>query len=177
MTDPSGRETTVSIRAADASIETPYPSGIGVDLKEGRLAPNFEVSNLSGERVRLADLRGKAVYLNFWATWCAPCSAEMPEIERVLRKYEASGLVVVAVNNGESFGRAREFIEELRLNLSVVGLDPSQQVVNRYRVSAMPTSIFIDRQGVITKIHLGLATEKQMDQFARDALGTPASVR
>ena len=175
--DASGQAALISIRTADVSIETPDGSGRDVAVQEGRLAPNFEVSTLTGDRVRLADFRGKAVYLNFWATWCGPCRAEMPDIEAVLRVYEADGLVVLAVNNGESFRPANAFIDELALDLTVVGLDPNQQVVGLYRVRAMPTSIFIDRDGVITKIHAGFATAKQMDQFVSEALGISSSGR
>jgi hypothetical protein len=98
--------------------------------------------------------------------------AELPDIERLLRRYEGEGLVVLALNRGESFSRARDFMQSLGVDLTVVGLDPSQQVVGRYRVSAMPTSVFIDRQGVITRIHLGQATLGQMEDFVAEAVGS-----
>lgn len=174
LTGAGGETIIVDIRAADASVETPNPNSLGVGVKEGELAPNFEVSTLTGERVQLSDFRGQAVFLNFWASWCGPCRAEMPDIEAVLRKHEADGLVVLAMNNGEPFGPARNFIEDLGVSLTAVGLDPSQNVIGRYRVVAMPTSIFIDSEGVITRIHAGLATEDQIDQFVQEALGFQA---
>ena len=177
ITGASGNQVVINISAADASLATPDTSDLGVAVEEGKLSPNFEVSTLTGERVQLTDYRGRAVFLNFWATWCGPCRAEMPDIEQVLRTHEDAGLVVLAVNNGEPFSPARNFIADLGVNFTVVGLDPSQEVIKRYRVVSMPTSIFIDADGVITRIHAGLATAAQMDEFAREALTASSSSR
>ncbi len=174
LTGAGGETVLIDIRAATASIATPNDSSLDVGVKQGALAPNFEVSTLTGERVQLADFRGQAVFLNFWASWCGPCRAEMPDIDRVLQKYKDDGLIVLAVNNGEPFGPAKQFIDDLQVDFTVVGLDPSQEVIGRYRVVAMPTSIFIDKNGVITRIHAGLATADQIDQFAQEALGNLA---
>ena len=177
VTKPGGETVILDIRAADASIETPNETSLDVSVKEGDLAPNFELSTLEGERVRLADFRGQAVFLNFWASWCGPCRAEMPDIDRVLREYKDDGLIVLAVNNGEPFAPARQFIDDLEVDLSVVGLDPSQEIIGRYRILAMPTSIFIDENGVIVRIHAGLATAGQIDQFVEEALGNLTASR
>ena len=175
-TDASGQTTTIQIRAADASIETPNPTSADVGVKEGRLGPDFEVSTLKGERVRLSDFRGSAVFLNFWASWCGPCKAEMPDIQALMDRFEEDGLVVFAINNGESFKQAKKFVNEYELDFTAFGLDPSQEVISKYRIVSMPTSIFIDRNGVITKIHGGQATAGQMLDFVREALGTGAAV-
>ena len=171
VANADGETVVLEIRAVDASIETPNGDALNVSVKQGDLAPNFELSTLTGERVQLADFRGQAIFLNFWASWCGPCRAEMPDIDAVLRKYEDDGLIVLAVNNGEPFGPAKQFIDDLQVNLTVVGLDPSQEIIGRYRIVAMPTSIFIDENGVITRIHAGLATAGQIDQFVQEALG------
>ena len=113
ITGASGDQVVINISAAVASLATPDSSDLGVAVEEGKLSPNFEVSMLTGERVQLADFRGRAVYLNSWATWCGPCRAEMPDIEQVLRTHEDAGLVVLAVNNGEPFSPARNFIADL----------------------------------------------------------------
>lgn len=171
ITDESGQQVVLEIRAADTSVETPNPLGLDVGVDEGKLAPNFEASTFDGERVQLADFRGRPVFLNFWASWCAPCRAEMPAIQAVLDQYEDQGLVVLAVDNGERFEPARGFVEELKLDFTEFGLDPGQDVIGRYRVVSMPTSVFIDAKGVITRIHAGQATEQQMEEFVREAMG------
>jgi len=171
LTDDAGQTVVLEIRAADASIQTPDAVGLAVGVGEGKLAPDFEVSTLTGERVRLSDFRGRAVFLNFWASWCGPCRVEMPDIQALLDDHAADGLVVLALNNGEPFKPANQFVDDLGLRFTAIGLDPSRQVIDRYRVRAMPTSIFIDPDGVITKIHAGLATAGQMDEFVRQALG------
>jgi thiol-disulfide isomerase/thioredoxin len=173
LSDGSGA--TVQVRSADVSLETPPFGGLPVGLEIGRVAPDFEFSNLEGRRVRLSDYRGRAVFLNFWATWCGPCRIEMPEIEATLTKYESQGLAVIALNNGETYGPASRFIRDLGLRFTEVGLDPSADVVGRYRIVSMPTSVFIDANGVITRVHLGIATAAQMERFVQEALaGVPA---
>ena len=176
-TDESGQRVLLQIRAAETSIETPNPRGLDVGLEEGNLAPNFEVSNLNGQRVQLADFRGRPVFLNFWASWCGPCRAEMPAIQRVLDRFEDQGLVVLAVDNGERFGAARGFVDELGLDFTEFGLDPGQDVIRRYRVVAMPTSVFINADGVITRVHTGQATEQQMAEFVLGAMAPATAER
>lgn len=178
VTTAEGETEVIRIRAANTSIETPSQAGQSVGLKPGNLAPDFEASAISGERLRLSDFRGKAVYLNFWASWCSPCRAEMPDIIALLEQYEGDGLVVLAMNAGEAFGPASGFVDELRMEpLTAITLDPSRSVLERYRVFSMPTSIFIDAQGVLTRVHPGFATAAQMDEFAREALGLDPAAR
>lgn len=177
VTTESGETAVIEIRAANTSVETPALPGQSVGLDEGDLAPDFEASTIEGERVRLSDFRGKAVYLNFWASWCTPCRAEMPDIIALLETYESQGLAVLAMNAGEAFGPASNFVDELQMRpLTAIALDPSRSVIERYRVFSMPTSIFIDAEGVVTRVHPGFATAAQMDEFAREALGLDAAV-
>lgn len=175
ITDESGQRVILEIRAADTSVATPISAGLDVGVAEGKLAPNFEVSNFAGERVQLAELRGRPVFLNFWASWCGPCRAEMPAIQSVLGEFRDERLVVLAVNNGERFGPARGFVEELGLDFTEFGLDPGQDVIEQYRVLSMPTSVFIDADGVITQVHAGQATERQMTEFVLEAMGLPTA--
>ena len=177
VTAESGETVVLQIRATDTSLETPNPLGLDVGIQEGKLAPNFEVSNFGGERVQLADFRGRPVFLNFWASWCGPCRAEMPAIQAVLDRHKDEGLVVLAVDNGERFEPARAFVEELGLNFTEFGLDPGQDVIRRYRVLAMPTSVFIDAEGVITRVHMGQATEQQIEDFVLEAMGPATAAR
>ena len=160
-------------------LDTPQPDGESLDVgpEQGKLAPDFEISDYDGERHRLSDFRGKVVYVNFWATWCAPCQEELPEID-VLEREFADDLVVITVNRREPQDDAEEFFAEVPnlqgeegVDFAVNGLDPDDTLYDEYRGFGMPTSIFIDPNGVITDRADGLirlddmrtAVEKAMD--------------
>jgi thiol-disulfide isomerase/thioredoxin len=117
-------------------------------------APAFELTDLGGRVVRLDDFRGRVVVLNFWATWCAPCRDEMPELERVGRELGGRGLVVVAVNLKEAHEKVEPFAAELGLSFPVL-LDPTGEVGERYRVQALPSTYFVGRDGALAGFALG----------------------
>ena len=149
-------DTTTHLQSADASIDTPTTPGRKVGLSQGDLAPDFEFSAFDGQRLKLSDFRGRAVFLNFWATWCQPCKRELPDMDELLRQYSGQGLAVIAMNNGERFEPARKFMDEdMGVNLTAIGYDPEQDVADRYAVDGMPTSFFIDENGVITQVVRG----------------------
>ncbi len=120
---------------------------------ERQEAPGFEIENLAGGNTGLEDYRGKIVLLNFWATWCMPCRAEMPGMEIIWQKYEEQGLVIAAISVDEgSRGRIETFSKLLDLSFPIL-LDPESKVSDLYKVSNMPTSFLIDRDGkVISRI-------------------------
>jgi thiol-disulfide isomerase/thioredoxin len=111
--------------------------------RAGSLAPDFTLETLSGEAISLSDLRGQAVLINFWATWCPPCRQEMPAIQRVYERYRDQGFTEVA-----------EFVEELGLTFPIL-LDREGEVFERYRVRGLPTSFFMDRAGVVHNVKIG----------------------
>jgi peroxiredoxin len=112
-------------------------------------APDFIIENLRGGDARLEDYKGSIVLLNFWATWCMPCRAEMPSMETLWQKYKGQDFVIVAISIDEgSKKRVEKFIEILDLSFPVL-LDPESKVNDLYRVSNMPTSFLIDRNGKI----------------------------
>ena len=152
------------------SVRTPSLPGYEVGLATGNLAPNFEFSTYDGQRLRLADFRGRPVYLNFWATWCDPCKEEMPAIQQILNRYQPDHLAVIAINNGEDAAPAQKFVKKLGLSLTAFAFDPDQDVVKRYRIEGMPTSIFIDAEGLITRVIPGQISLKVMDSSVRDAI-------
>jgi len=116
---------------------------------ERHTAPDFISENLRGGNTGLADYKGKVVLLNFWATWCRPCRAEMPGMETLWQKYKEQGLVVAAISVDEgSRGRIETFSKLLDLSFPIL-LDPESKVSNLYKVTNMPTSFFIDRNGKI----------------------------
>lgn len=135
-----------------------------VGIKRGNAAPDFELTDLDGNPVRLSDYAGKKVVLNFWATWCPPCRAEMPHMEKIYKKGEDT--VVLAVNlthTEESSGDAQAFAQEYQLSFPVV-LDQDGSVSGRYRIVAYPTSYIIDSQGIIRDIYQGAINDETMSK-------------
>lgn len=131
------------------------PTGARPEASKGKPAPDFVLRTSDGGILRLSDLRGQPVVLNFWATWCGPCRAEMPELQTVSEQLRELGLVVVAVNVQESRGKVAEWRDQFGLTFPVV-LDLTGKVSKEYlRVSALPTTLFVGRDGTVLSIHRG----------------------
>jgi thiol-disulfide isomerase/thioredoxin len=126
-----------------------------------RTAPDFELQDLDGQLVSLRDFRGSPVLLNFWATWCGPCRFEMPFIQQV---YEDSlgkvgGLVILAVNLRESPAVAEGFLRENGFTFPVL-LDSTREAGTKYNIRSIPTTFFIDENGIIKYIDVGAFRSK-----------------
>lgn len=147
-----------------ASASTEKPVSVA---KPGAPAIDFALQDVDGGEVRLQDYRGQTVLLNFWATWCGPCRLEMPLFESRYRWLQDDGFVVLAVNAGESEAQVEQFRDELGLSFPVL-LDPGGEVQRDYRVRGYPTSVFIDREGIIQAIHLGILSEGQLDGYLQE---------
>jgi peroxiredoxin/Cu/Ag efflux protein CusF len=118
-------------------------------------APDFTLPTLSGVPVRLSDLRGKVVLLNFWVTWCQSCRAEMPTIDALYRRYKNRGLEVLAVNlDAATTSKVQALMGELGMTFRV-GLDPSSSIARTYRVAGLPTTYLIDRAGNVVVQEIG----------------------
>ena len=141
----------VSAVPAEATTGGQIPSP-----REGFLAPDFTLELLGGGDVTLSELRGKGVVINLWASWCPPCRAEMPAIQRVYEKTRERGLEVLAVNTTfqDSEPAAADFIQELGLTFPVP-LDRSGTVSRQYQLRALPSTFFVDREGIIRKVIIG----------------------
>jgi thiol-disulfide isomerase/thioredoxin len=126
-------------------------------------APDFQLETLDGKSIKLADLRGHPVLINFWATWCGPCQQEMPLIEQYYQKYQPD-LVVLAVNSDEPKTDVQAFVTNLKLTFTVL-LDPGYKVEDLYRVRAYPTTIFVDKSGTIRYQQIGVLSEGQLVQY------------
>lgn len=122
----------------------------------GYRAPDFTLPRLDGGEVTLSDLRGQVVVVNFWATWCPPCRAEMPDLQRAYEDRKAEGLTILAVNTTfqDSESSAAQFVRDLALELPVL-LDRSGEMSRSYELRAMPTTLFVDRQGIVREVILG----------------------
>jgi peroxiredoxin len=122
----------------------------------GFIAPDFELETMQGESIHLADLRGKAVIINLWASWCGPCRAEMPAMQTVFEKYADEDFTILAVNatNQDDISSARAFASELGLSYPIL-LDVNGIVSDLYNLRALPTTFFIDPEGQIQEVIIG----------------------
>ncbi len=128
----------------------------------GHPAPDFILSDIEGNTFRLSDLRGKVVFINFWATWCPPCRAEMPEIEAVYQEYKDKDVVVVGVDILETRDEVIQFVQQGGYNWTFV-LDTTGQVSASYKITAIPTSFFLDTEGIIRAVTIGAMTKRAME--------------
>lgn len=138
----------------------------------GKVAPDFELVSLDGKRVKLSDFRGKAVLLNFWATWCSPCKVEMPWFVDLQKKYGNDGLVVlgVAMDDSDS-SKIAQFASEMGVNYPVLlGTD---KVSEEYGdVEYLPTSFYIDREGKFVGKGVGLLARGEIEANIQKALAS-----
>jgi peroxiredoxin len=130
----------------------------------GAPAPDFRLTTPSGESVALSDYLGQAVLLNFWATWCEPCKAEMPLFEQAQQSAGPAGFQVLAVNFDEPPADVQAFQDALGLSFPLL-LDPGAVVQRLYRVIGYPTSFWIDRDGRVAAVHVGVMSEQQVNDY------------
>ena len=123
---------------------------------QGFPAPDFSLLTTSGETIRLSDLRGQAVLVHLWATWCPPCRAEMPAIEKVYNEYKDKGFVVLAVDMTyqDKASNIPSFVQEHGLTFPIL-LDESAIVGRAYQLRSLPSSFFITREGIINEVVIG----------------------
>jgi peroxiredoxin len=131
-----------------------------------QVAQGFAVPALPQGTLRLADFKGKVVFLNFWATWCPPCKEEMPDMERLHQRYAPRGLVVMAVSvDSDGASAVAPFVKEHRLTFRV-GLDPKMSTATLYGVRALPSTFVVDRSGNIAYLALGPRRWNSKDAWA-----------
>jgi len=118
----------------------------------GQAAPDFDLVALDGSHVRLSELKGQPVIINFWATWCTPCRKEMPEFEQVWEGLKDQGLKVYGINVGESKVGVAEFVRQVGATFPIL-IDEKEAAQDAYKVLPLPTTFFIDRQGIIRAIY------------------------
>lgn len=131
------------------------------------LAPEFALSDLEGKAQRLADFRGNVVLLNFWATWCPPCRAEMPSMETLYQAYKEQGFVILAVSSDvQGAAVVQPFMAQYRLSFPSL-LDTTGRVNGLYGVRSIPTSYLLDRQGRVVSREIGARNWANAEARAR----------
>jgi cytochrome c biogenesis protein CcmG/thiol:disulfide interchange protein DsbE len=138
-------------------------------------APAFTLPVLdpeeSGNRIALRDLRGKAVVLDFWASWCGPCREQIPIVDDVAKRLRDRGLVVVGVNTGDEREDALAFVQSRATSYASV-FDESRAVGLSYDVKVLPTLVIIDRRGQILSVRTGVVRQADLEQLVQNALGS-----
>lgn len=130
---------------------------------------DFTATTLNGDDIHLVDYRGQVVLLNFWATWCPPCRAEMPAIQAAYAARQQEGFSVLAINNAETPAQIRPFVGALGLSFPVV-LDQDARLQRHFSITGYPTSIFVDAEGEIYATHFGMLTEAALDAYIHQGL-------
>lgn len=136
-----------------------------VPVEDGQTAPAFEMDKLGGGKVSLSELHGKVVMLDFWATWCHPCTEEIPHLVKLAKEYEGRGLTFVAANRDDPPDQKVQVAlwvdKELPPLAPYVGFAPDE-MAEGYKVEALPTLYFIDKEGKILEAHRGALSERQL---------------
>jgi peroxiredoxin len=145
---------------------------------EDEAGPQFELARLSGEgRLSSADLRGGPYVLNFWATWCGPCTEEMPAFERVWQEYKDDGLTIVGVNLQDDPAKARDFAGELGVTYPLI-VDEDQKLARELGVNGLPRTYFVDAEGNFFEQpagSLGILTEQELEDQVQAMLESGGS--
>lgn len=152
-------------RAAMPEEETVADDNVSVGIKKGQRAPDFQLADVNGNTYTLSDFRGKKVFVNFWATWCPPCRAEMPHMQQVYEEHDGD-VVVLGVNLTltETDPEAVEpFIVDFELTFPIV-LDYGGDVMTTYQVIAYPTTFAVDSRGIIREIYRGAISAGIMNE-------------
>lgn len=130
----------------------------------GEQAPNFQLTTLENQEMSLQQFGGKAVVLNFWASWCEPCRTEMPALTQLYEKYQQKGLVVLGVNIAETDVTASQFVKQYQLNFPI-WMDRDREIVDLYKIGPIPSTYFIDPNGNITHIQEGPLNLQQLELY------------
>jgi thiol-disulfide isomerase/thioredoxin len=117
-------------------------------------ATEFSLSSLTGKPVALSQFKGNVVLVNFWATWCGPCQQEMPLLDQMYKKYKPAGFTLIGVNVDKEVPAVKELLARKPVSFPVL-LDPENSVSKAYRVADMPSSVIIDRKGIVRFVHRG----------------------
>ncbi len=125
---------------------------MSVELNEP--APDFTLKSMTGENVKLSELQGNVVMINFWASWCGPCRQEMPLLDEFYKKYNKLGFVLLGINVEEDSSKAANYLREIPVSFPIL-YDNTNSVSKLYNVDAMPSTVLVDRNGNLRFLHRG----------------------
>ncbi len=125
-------------------------------------APDFQLRTLQGETVKLSELRGQPVWLNFWAAWCAPCRQEIPDLIAEGKKAGDQGVRLLTIDTGEGEQEVRRYLKTSGYSELPTALDQDGSVASAYGVLGLPTHVFIDSQGTVRRVNLGPMSAEAM---------------
>ena len=157
--------------AVDAAVQQPGSGSASGEEDNLSVARDFSLSVIGGggKTMKLSDLKGKAVLVNFWATYCGPCKLEMPSLIELQKKYGPEGLQIVGIANDDAGEKEiLDFAHKMGVNYPI--LQGTNEVGDEYRVSGLPTSFFIDRSGNIVHSQLGIAEAEDLARYIRQSL-------
>ncbi|MFD2638417.1 TlpA family protein disulfide reductase [Piscibacillus salipiscarius] len=146
--------------SSEPNAENTEESKVGLDI--GSKAPDFELENLQGETVKLSDYRGQKVMINFWATWCPPCRAEMPDMQKFYEEKEVVILAVDMFETEQNLDNVKNFKNDFNLTFPI--LIDEGDVSTEYQILPIPTSYFVDSKGIIRHKSMGAMNYEQMIQ-------------
>ena len=155
---------------APAPAAPTAPSTGGSASPIGTVAPDFQLRTLTGETVKLSDFRGRPVVINFWASWCGPCKAEMPLLSKTYNELKDQGLVILAVDVQELEAVVEKYVKDNNLPFTIL-LDRNGEIANLYRARGLPTTYFVDPEGKVQSWQVGTLTQttlrRHLDRIMR----------
>ena len=160
-----------SLRVIACAVFAVVASTASSAIAPATAAPDFTLNAMGGPNLRLKEQRGRVVMVNFWATWCAPCRQEMPHLNRLYEKYRGAGFVLLGVNVDDDAAQAAGVASKLGVKFPVLP-DSDKRVSRQYDLSAMPSTVLIDRDGRVRYLHRGYQNgyENTYDKQIRELL-------
>ncbi len=147
----------------DSNVEIVNPFASQAEKpKTGSPVPTFSLPSTSGNQIGIEQFKGKAVLVNFWATWCAPCLVEMPLLQTVSERHKDE-LIILAINSEESMDSVKPFLEKNHLTFPIL-MDEEGKVANMFGIYGYPVSFFVDKQGIIRSLHYGQLNKTLLTQ-------------
>ncbi len=147
------------------------PGATGKVLRAGEPAPDFTITSPDGQPISLAQFKGRPVWINFWASWCAPCRAEFPEMDALYRQQSDTGLVLLAISFNERPEEVVGYVERARPAFTIA-VDPKGAVAGQYRMLGLPTHVFIDAEGIVRDVRVGPMNQDLMREKLATILPT-----
>ena len=146
--------TALIILCLSTTLFATTPSPWDIEGLIGKKAPDFTLKDIYDRSFNLSSLRGKVVIINFWATWCPPCRAEMPSLNNLYKEFRNKGLEVIAISTDRSVQPVKDYLSKNHLDITVL-IDTENRVSRQFKVFSIPTTFLIDRNGIIIERYLG----------------------